>query len=131
MTTGLNATVANGLLNALARGTNYTAPVAFFVKVHTGDPGAAGTANAAGNTTRVSVTFGSAASAGAIASTVDANWTSVSTSETYTHVSVWDAVTAGNFVGSTVLTTSRAVLSGDNFTLSSGLVTLSLTPLAA
>ena len=130
MTTGLASGVANSLLSAVAKATNYTAPVAFYVKLHTADPGAAGATAAAGNTTRV-VTSMAAASGGSIATNADVNWTAVSTSETYSHVSFWDAVTAGNFIGSSALTTPRAVLIGDNFSILSGTLTLALTPIAA
>lgn len=130
MTTGLKTSVANALLDALCRAANYTAPVAFFVKLHTGDPGAAGASNAATNTTRQAGTF-SAASAGVSTNSADVAWTNVSTTETYSHVSFWDAVTAGNFIGSSALTASRSVVAGDDFTIPTGSLTLSLSPLAA
>ena len=130
MTTGLASGVANSLLTAVAKATNYTAPVAFFVKLHLGDPGAAGTANPAANTTRKSTTF-AAASAGSISTSADVVWTSVSNTETYSHVSFWDASSAGNFIGSCALSASRAVTAGDDFTIPTGSLTLSLTPIAA
>lgn len=130
MTVGLKASVANSLLNALCTATNYTAPVAFYVKLHIGDPGAAGTSNAAGNTTRQQATF-STASAGSSTTSGDVNWTSVSTAETYSHVSFWDASSAGNFIASNTLTTSRTVAIGDNFTIVTGSLTLALTAIAA
>ena len=131
MTDGISATVANALLNAICQAANYTAPVAFYVKLHTGSPGAAGTSNAAGNTTRVQATFGTGASGGSITNTVAVNWTNVSTAETYTDVSFWDASGAGNFLGSSALGTPRTVAVGDNFSLPIGDLTLSLSPLAA
>ncbi len=131
MTTGLSATVADALLNALAQAANYTAPVAFYVKLHTGDPGAAGTANAAANTTREQATFGTGASGGAISNTVAVTWTSVPNAETYSYVSYWDAVTAGNFIGSSQLGTARTVAVGDTFTLPIADLSLSITPIAA
>lgn len=130
MTTGLGSTPANAILNALCRNVSWTQPAAFYVKLHTGDPGSAGTSNAAGNTTRKSVSF-AAASDGAIASNADCAWTNVSTSETYTHVSFWDASSNGNFLGSDALDTSRAVVAGDDFTIPSGSISLSLSPIAA
>lgn len=96
-----------------------------YIKLHTGDPGEAGTGNAAGETTRKVVTF-AAASAGAMASNADAAWTNVSTSETYSHISLWDASTAGNCLWSGALTASKTVVAGDNFTIPSGSLTLSL-----
>ena len=96
-----------------------------WVKLHVGDPGEAGTANPAGNTTRVQASFGAAAS-GTATSDADVAWTSVSTTETYTHISLWDASTAGNCLWSGALTASKAVNSGDNFTIPSGSLTVSL-----
>lgn len=130
MTVGLNASVANSLLNALFRATNYTAPTAVWVKLHIGDPGAAGTSNAAANTTRVQGTFGTTASGGAIANTAALDWTNVPNSEDYSHASVWDASTAGNFLWSGVIT-ANAVTAGDNFQIAIGALTANLTPIAA
>jgi hypothetical protein len=130
MTTGLASGVANSILDSLARNVSWTSPAAFCVKLHTGDPGASGTANAAGNTTRVAVTC-SAASGGSITNSADVVWTSVSTAETYSHVSFWSATSAGTFLGSDDLAVSRTVAVGDNFTISAAALTLALTPIAA
>jgi hypothetical protein len=118
------------MLNALCRNVAWTQPAAFWVKLHTGDPGSAGTSNAAGNTTRQQATF-SAASGGSITTSADLAWTNVSTAETYSHVSFWDASTAGTFLGSDDLAVSRTVAIGDNFTILAGSETLTITPIAA
>lgn len=131
MTAGLHTTnVANQWLNALRSSTQPTAYSTPFVKLHTGDPGSAGTSNAAaGDTTRKAVTQ-SAASAGAIAiSGTNPVWTNGGTSETLSHVSVWDASTAGNFLYSIALASSQAWVSGNTFTLT--VLGVSLAPLAA
>lgn len=125
MGVGLAPAVAAGYLNALARATNYTAPVGFFVKHHTGDPGIAGTSNAATNTTRVSITFGTAATTGTIANTVAASWTSVPASEDYAFWSSWDNISAGAFTASGV-TTSNPVVTGDTYTVGIGGIVLTL-----
>lgn len=130
MATGLAAATANSWLDALCRSVTYTEPAAFYVKLHTGDPGAAGANNAAGETTRQTVTF-SAASGGAITNSAAVTWTSVSTSETYSHVSFWDASTAGTFLGSDGLAVSRAVTAGDTFEIAIGDLDLSITAIAA
>lgn len=119
MTTGLAAAEANAYLNALCRGTAYTPPAGLWIKLHVGDPGAAATANAAGNTTRVAATFGTNAASGAISNTVSVDWTNVSTAEDYTHWSAWDAVTAGSFKFSGTMT-ANAVAVGDNFSIPIG-----------
>lgn len=127
MATGLSSSIANSLLDALCNGTNYTAltqPI--YLKLHTGDPGSAGTANAAGNTTRKSVSFGAAAS-GVCSNDAAISWTSgeVTTSEDYTHWSLWSASTAGTFYMSGTLT-ANAVTAGDTFTIAIGDLDLSL-----
>lgn len=93
-----------------------------YVKLHTGDPGETGTSNAAGETTRKAQSFG-ASSGGVCTSDADITWTNVSTSETYSYVSLWDASTAGNCLGSGALTASKAVVAGDTFVIPSGSLT--------
>lgn len=130
MTVGLKDTnLANKWLDMLA-GTAFTAPTTTAVKLHTGDPGAAATTAASSVTTRFAITW-SAASAGAKAMSGTLSWTSwAGTSpETLSHISVWDSTTAGNFLFSAALTTSKTVTTGDTFTLSS--LSFSLSPLAA
>ncbi len=115
----LSDSVRNSFLNALCRNTSY-ANAAVWVKLHIGDPGTAGTTNVAGETTRQQSTFGSVASGAAISNTAAIAWTAVSTSETYTQVSLWSASTAGTFLGGGALTQSKTVNSGDNFSIPIG-----------
>lgn len=102
---------------------SWTAPSTVYLKLHTGDPGEAGTSNAATETTRKSVAF-SAASSGSISSSATVEWTNVSTTETYSHWSLWDNSTAGNCLWSGALSSSAAVTTGDTFQITS--LTLSL-----
>lgn len=118
--------VANSWLDAVARNTSY-AEAEFWVKLHLGDPGSAGTSNAAAETTRKQVTFGSAAASRAISNTAAVEWLNVSTTETYTHVSFWDASTGGNFLGRDDLSSSAAVTAGDTFRIPIGDLDLSVT----
>lgn len=117
----------NKMLDAVVGRTTYTANAAFCAKLHLGDPGAAGTSNPAVETTRQTVTFGSAASTGAISNTVAVEWTAVSTTETYTHVSFWTATSAGTFLGSDDLSSSAAVTAGDTFRIPIGDLDLTIT----
>lgn len=114
------------MIDAATGGATYTANAATYVQLHTGDPGAAGTSNVAGETTRQAVTF-AAAGSGAAASTTDATWLLVSTTETYSHVSVWSASSGGTFIGSDQLASSQAVQAGDTYELVAGNLTLSIT----
>lgn len=121
---------ANKVLDHMHRAVASTAPAGNFVKLHTGDPGGAATANVSSVTTRPSLTF-SAASAGAVASSNTPQWTNwAGTSpETVTDISVWDASSAGTFLYSIQLTASKTVQTGDTLTLTS--CSVSLAPLAA
>lgn len=125
MTAGLSATKAASILNTY-RATNFTA-ITPFVKLHTGDPGSAGTSNASAVTTRNALTL-AAPSAGSSALTSLGTY-SMTTTETITHVSIWDASTAGNFVESWALTGSVPVINGS--VLSFTTFTLAFTPIAA
>lgn len=127
MTVGLAATtLANNWLNML-RGTAFTAPAATYIKLHTADPGVAGATAASVVTTRQAATF-SAASGGAIALSNSPSFTMTGT-ETISHISVWDASSAGNFLWSAALTTSKSVVNTDTLTFTT--LGVSLTPVAA
>lgn len=125
MTVGLASAVANGFLDNF-RNTAVSARNTF-CKLHTGDPGSAGTANASAVTTRNAVTF-NAASAGSMTLSALSSY-SMTASETISHISLWDASTAGNFLQSVALTSGVPVVNGSTLTFSS--LTLSFTPVAA
>ena len=129
MTVGLSTTnTADKLLNSVAGvGTTFTAG-SVYVKLHTGDPGSAGTANASAVTTRVAATF-TASSAGTKSLASMASTYAMTTTETISHISLHDAATAGNFLWSVALTTSKSVINGDTLSLTS--LTLAFSPLAA
>lgn len=134
MTAGLSAAnTANAWLNVL-RGTSaatFTAVTTLFVQLHTGDPGASGTANVSSVTTRPALNFGaaSAGSQSAIATLPSwASWAGTN-GEVVTHISVWGASSAGTFYYSAALTASKTVNTGDTLNLTS--LTVALTPIAA
>ena len=128
MSVGLAAAVANGLLDALGNAANYTAPTAIYMKLHIGDPGAAGASNAAVETTRKQGSFAAAAS-GAITTDAALTWTNVGGTEDYTNWSAHDAAAAGAFLCSGTMT-ANAVVAGDTFTVATGDWDLSLTTAA-
>lgn len=96
-----------------------------WMKLHTGAPGASGTSTAAGNTTRKQVTW-SASSGGAVSNSGLIQWTNVSTSEDYTHFSMWSASSAGSF-GFSGPVTAAPVTAGNNFEIAVGDLDVSLT----
>jgi hypothetical protein len=129
MTTGLHtANLANRWLDMLGA-TAFTAPTNVYVKLHTGDPGAAGTANASAETTRKQITW-SAAASGSKSMSGTLSWTSwAAGTETISHISIWDNSTAGNVLWSGQLSSNKTVNNGDTLNITS--LTAALTPLMA
>lgn len=136
MTVGISSgNLANKWLDVLgaagpAAGTTFTGITSNFVKLHLGDPGAAGAGNPSTNATRVVMNW-AAASAGskAIQATLPVWAAWASGTEVISHISVWDASSAGNFLFAIALTASKTVSNGDTLTLSS--LSLALSPIAA
>ena len=124
MAHGLSAYLCNSWLDALANNTSY-AVAQVYIKLHTGNPGAEGTANAAIETTRKAASFGVAV-AGAINSDADISWTNIAGSQDANHFTAWDNLTAGNFLFSGAIV-AGAYTAGDTYTISAGNLTVSLT----
>ena len=124
MATGISNYLANKWLDALGNATAFSVTTAY-VKLHTGDPGAAGTSHAATETTRKSASF-AAATNGAIASDADITWTNIAGSEDATHFTAWDNATTGNFLFSGTIT-GNPYTAGDTYTIASGALSVSLT----
>lgn len=103
--------------------TAWTMPTTVYVKLHTADAGEDGTTAAATNATRQAASWATAAT-GSIATNATITWTNVSTTETYSHWSLWDASTAGNCLWTGALSSSAAVTAGDTFEITA--LTLSL-----
>jgi hypothetical protein len=122
MTVGLAASTVNGWLDGTF-GTTWA-------KLHTADPGAAGTtAAAAGDTTRKQPTMAAAAAGSKSMTGTAGPWTNGGTSETLSHLSLWTLVTAGVFQASVALGTPQAWANTNTFTLTS--LTISVAPIAA
>jgi hypothetical protein len=111
------------LLDHVTGRASFTMPTNVYVQLHTGDAGEAGTSNAAAETTRKQVSW-AAASSGSIASSATLEWTNVSTTETYSHWSMWDTITAGNCLWTGALSASAAVTAGDTFQITTLTLTL-------
>jgi hypothetical protein len=103
--------------------TAWTIPTNVYIKLHTADAGEAGTTAAASETTRKVAAWATAAS-GSIATSATLEWTNVASTETYSHWSMWDDVSAGNCLWTGALSSSAAVTAGDTFQITS--LTLSL-----
>jgi hypothetical protein len=103
-------------------GSAYSAS-ATYLKLHTGAPGEDCTANAATEDTRQAVYF-DVASGGSKSSSATVTWTNVSTTEVYSHWSMWDDSTAGNALWYGALSSNASVTAGDTFEITSLTLTL-------
>jgi hypothetical protein len=100
-----------------------------YIKLHTGDPGAAGTANAATETTRKQISLGTP-SGGVVTNDTAITWTSIAGSEDATHFSLWTAATAGTFLFSGTIT-AAAYTAGDTYEIAIGGLTITHSTVAA
>ena len=94
-------------------------PSTMYVKLHLSNPGENGLNGAATETTRQSLTLGTY-SAGARASSNSQEWNSYPASETITHISLWDNVSAGNCIWYMPLTNPIGVGSGGTLQFGTG-----------
>lgn len=130
MTVGLHAVnYANKCLDVIS-GTTFTGLAASALKLHTGDPGAAGTTAASAETTRKALTWAAAASGSkAINGTLPSwpGWTAGA--ETISHVSMWDSTTAGVVILTGALSAAKPMTNGDTLNITA--MTVSYTPIMA
>ena len=125
MADNISAAVANAVLGLMLNGTSWPGYAATYVQLHTGAPGAAGTTNVAGNNVRQAAGAFNTPASGATTNSAPVNWSSVSTSETYSHVSLWSAASGGGFIASGSIT-AGAILVGQTFTIPAGGLSVTL-----
>jgi hypothetical protein len=132
MPPGIAAGTANSVLALMLNGTVWAGYSVIYAQLHIGQPGAAGTANIAGESLRVSCGGAPAFAAPSSGQTLNNNvitWNSVTASETYAFCSLWTALTAGVFIASGTVTAAPIVV-GNNFSIPVGGLAVSL-PLAS
>jgi hypothetical protein len=111
----------NKLLDTLGN-VSFTVASAY-IKLHLGDPGEEGTSSPAVESTRKEISWNAAAS-GSKSSAATLTWTNVAATETYSHWSMWDHLTAGNCLWTGALSSSASVTAGDTFEITSLTLTL-------
>ena len=123
---GFSDYAENEILDHALGGLTWAAPGASWIQLHTADPTDTGTTAVANNATRKQVSW-AAASAGQVSSDADLDWTTgeVTTTEVYSHYSLWDASTAGNCIG-TGTVSGGSVTAGNAFKIPSGDLDFSL-----
>lgn len=118
----------NALINGTLRGTTFTAPASVFVSLHTADPTDAGTGAevSGGSYVRQAATFG-APSDGVSTTTADITYPQATAGYgTVTHIGIFDAVSTGNLLYHSPLTTSKTIDTGDIFKIATGSLTVTL-----
>ena len=118
----------NALINATLRNTSYSSPATVYVALYTTDPTDAntGTEVSGGSYARTAVTFG-APSDGVSTNSASVEFpTCTSSWGTITHIGIMDALTAGNLLYHTALTTSKAIDVDDIFRITTGNLSVTL-----
>jgi hypothetical protein len=118
----------NGLLNAVLRNTSYTSPTTVYVGLYTSNPGEGNTGTeVSGNSyARKSATFGSP-SDGVCTNSASVEFDQATGSwGTISHVGLLDAITSGNLLFYTDITTSKTIETGDIFKIAAGSLSVTL-----
>ena len=100
-----------------------------FIKLHLGDPGAAGATLPSTETLRKAITLGVVTN-GVVTNSVAILWTSIAGTEDSSHFSLWTAVTAGTFLFSGTIT-AAGYTAGNNYEIPIGGLTLTHSTVAA
>lgn len=118
----------NALINATLRNTSYTSPTTVYVALFTSDPtdAGSGTEVSGGSYARTAVTFG-APSNGVSTNSANVEFPVCTSSwGTITHIGIMDALTTGNLLYHTALTTSKVIDVDDIFRITTGNLSVTL-----
>lgn len=118
----------NKVLDHVLRNTSYTSPTTVYVGLFTSDPtdAGSGTEVSGGSYARQSLSV-TTASGGITTSSADINFPQATGNwGTVSHIGILDALTSGNLLMHTPLTTSKTIDTGDILKISSGNLTVTL-----
>ena len=118
----------NALLNAVLRNTSYTSPTTCYVGLFTSDPtdAGSGTESTGGAYDRIAVSF-IAPSGGVCTNSADVTFSQATDNwGTISHIGLHDNVTSGNLLFHTILNSSKAIGTGDQFKITTGALTCTL-----
>ena len=118
----------NALINATLRNVSYTSPTTCFVALYTSDPTDAdtGTECTGSAYARVAVTFGAPSNGVSTNSSSVTFPTATGSWGTITHIGLRDAASSGNLLYHTPLDASKAIATGDIFTIAGGNLSVTL-----
>ena len=118
----------NKVLDHVLRNTSYTSPTTAYVGLFTSDPtdAGSGTEVSGGSYARQALSV-TTASGGIVTSSADVTFPQATASwGTISHIGVLDALTSGNLLMHTPLTTAKTIDNGDILKISSGNLTVTL-----
>ena len=116
------------VLDHVLRNTSYTSPTTVYVGLFTSDPtdAGSGTEVSGGSYARQTLSV-TTASGGIVTSSADVTFPQATASwGTISHIGVLDALTSGNLLMHTPLTTAKTIDNGDILKISSGNLTVTL-----
>jgi hypothetical protein len=118
----------NKLLDHVLRNVSYTSPTTVYVGLFTSDPTDAGTGTeVSGGSYARQILSVTTATGGIVTSSADVTFPQATGSwGTVSHIGLLDALSSGNLLMHTPLTTSRLIESGDILKISTGNLTASL-----
>ncbi len=117
----------NELLDALVNNGSFAGGATVYVSLHTADPGEVGSNEVAGGSYARQASGGFAAAAGGTTDNDAIIDFTLMPAETMTHVGIWDAVTAGNFLIGGELAAPKTTNAGDTFRMAAGDLDVTLT----
>jgi hypothetical protein len=128
MAMGASTYLANNVVDHVLKTAAFPQPTNVYASLHSADPGTTGASELSGgayartlHNTWNAAAAGSATNSGAITfPQATANWTQA------THFGLWDAATAGNFLGGGVLDTAKTVLNGDTAEFAGAALTVTM-----
>ena len=118
----------NKLLDHVLRNTSYNSPTTVYVGLYTSDPGDGNTGTeVSGGSYARQVLNVTTATGGIVTSSADVTFPQATGSwGTISHIGLLDALSSGNLLMHTPLTTSRTIETGDVLKISTGSLTASL-----
>jgi len=119
-----STTLKDGVLGAILNATAYS-EADLYLSLHTADPGSTGANEATGGSYARQAIPKVAPSSGTYTSDAAITFASMPAG-TFTHVGLWDAATAGNYIDGDALTASKTVDAGDTIQFASGALTATL-----
>ena len=122
----LTTYAANAVLDLVLRGVTLTPHASLYVQLHTGAPGLDGLANVSATADRIAVGAMTPAANSLVFNQALIRWPSIVESEVISHLTVWDAATAGNAWWQGALSAASAAQAGAPFDIAAGQLALGI-----